>query len=60
MRDFFWGKDFEVDDSVFVREGPLNGLRAVSDSQNRNKLHIHVYAIPSSVMIDVETYRMQI
>ena len=42
----FFGTDFEVDDSVFVKEGPLTGLRGVIDRMDRKKLHIHVDAIP--------------
>jgi transcription antitermination factor NusG len=56
----FVGTDFEVGDSVFVKEGPLTGLRGVIDRLDRNKLHIHVDAIPGSVMIDVEPYQVQL
>ena len=56
----FFGTDFEVGDSVFVKEGPLIGLRGVIDRLDRNKLHIHVDAIPGSVMIDVESYQVQL
>ena len=56
----FFGTDFEVGDSVFVKEGPLTGLRGVIDRFDRNKLHIHVDAIPGSVMIEVEPYQVQL
>jgi transcription antitermination factor NusG len=56
----FFGTDFEVGDSVFVKEGPLTGLRGVIDRLDRNKLHIHVDAIPGSVMIDVEPHQVQL
>ena len=55
----FFGTDFKVGDSVFVREGPLKGLRGVIDRLDRKKLHIHVDAIPGSVMIDVENHQVQ-
>ena len=42
----FLGADFEVGDSVFVKEGPLTGLRGVIDRLDPKKLHIHVDAIP--------------
>ena len=58
--DCFCGTDFEVGDSVFVREGPLTGLRGVIDRLDRKKLHIHVDAIPGSVMIDVEPDQVQL
>ena len=57
--DCFCGTDFEVGDAVFVREGPLTGLRGVIDRLDRNKLHIHVDAIPGSVMIYVEPHQVQ-
>jgi transcription antitermination factor NusG len=56
----FVGTDFEVGDSVFVKEGPLTGLRGVIDRLDRKKLHIRVDAIPGSVMIDVEPYKVQL
>ena len=56
----FYSTDFEVGDAVFVREGPLTGLRGVIDRLDRNKLHIHVDAIPSSVMIDVEPHQVRL
>ena len=56
----FIGKDFEIGDAVFVREGPLTGLRGVIDRLDRKKLHIHVDAIPGSVMIEVEPYQVQL
>jgi len=58
--DVFFGTDFEVGDSVFVNEGPLTGLRGVIDRLDRNKLHIHVDVIPGSVMIDVESHKVQL
>jgi transcription termination/antitermination protein NusG len=56
----FFGADFEIGDSVFIREGPLTGLRGVIDRLDRNKLHIHVDAIPGSVMIDIEPHQVQL
>ena len=56
----FFGTDFEVGDYVFVKEGPLTGLRGVIDRLDRKKLHIHVDAIPGSVMIDVEMHQVQL
>ena len=58
--DYFCGTDFEVGDAVFVRDGPLTGLRGVIDRLDRKKLHIHVDAIPGSVMIDVEPHQVQL
>ena len=58
--DCFCGTDFEVGDAVFVREGPLTGLRGVIDRLDRKKLHIHVDAITGSVMIDVEPHQVQL
>ena len=59
-RSCFFGADFEVGDAVFVREGPLTGLRGVIERLDRKKLHIHVDAIPGSVMIDVEPHQVQL
>ena len=56
----FFGTDFEVGDLVFVKEGPLTGLRGVIDRLDNKKLHIHVDAIPGSVMIDVEPHEVQL
>jgi transcription antitermination factor NusG len=56
----FFGKNFEVGDSVFVKQGPLTGLRGVIDRLDHKKLHIHVDAIPGSVMIDVEPHQVQL
>ena len=56
----FFGTDFEVGNSVFVKEGPLTGLRGVIDRLDHKKLHIHVDAIPGSVMIDVEPHQVQL
>ena len=58
--DCFYGTYFEVGDAVFVREGPLTGLRGVIDRLDHKKLHIHVDAIPGSVMIDVEPHQLQL
>ena len=58
--DCFCGTDFKVGDAVFVREGLLKGLRGVIDRLDRKKLHIHVDAIPGSVMIDVEPHQVQL
>ena len=58
--DCFCDTDFEVGDAVFVREGPLTGLRGAIDRLDRKKLHIHVDAIPGSVMIDVEPHQVQL
>ena len=56
----FFGTDFAVGDSVIVREGPLTGLRGVIDRLDSKKLHIHVDAIPGSVMIDVDPHHVQL
>ena len=56
----FVGTDFKVGDPVFVKQGPLTGLRGVIDRMDRKKLHIHVDAIPGSVMIDVEPHQVQL
>ena len=56
----FYGSDFEVGDSVFVKEGPLTGLKGVIDRLDNKKLHIYVDAIPGSVMIDAESYQLQL
>ena len=56
----FVGTDFEIGDSVFVKEGPLTGLRGVVDRLDNKILHIHVDAIPGSVMIDVEPQQVQL
>lgn len=56
----FLGADFEVGDSVFVRESPLIGLRGVIVRLDCKKQYIHVDAIPGSVMIDVEPYQVQL
>ena len=58
--DCFCGTDFEVGDAVFVREGPLTGLRGVIDRLDSKKLHIHVDVIPGSVMIEVEQHQVQL
>ena len=58
--DCFYGKDFQVGDSVFVCEGPLTGLRGVIDRLDNKKLHIHLDAIPGSVMIEVEPQFIQL
>ena len=58
--DCFFGTYLEVGDFVFVREGPLTGLRGVIDKLDRKKLHIHVDAIPGSVMIEVEEQQVQL
>ena len=58
--DCFFSTDFEVGDAVFVREGPLTGLRGVIDRLDRKKLHIHIDSIPGSVMIDVEPHQVQL
>ena len=56
----FFGTYFEVGDSVFVREGPLTGLRGVINRMDRKQLHIHVDAIPGSVMIEIEPHQLQL
>ena len=56
----FFGTDFKVGDAVFVCEGPLTGLRGLIHRLDRKKLHIHVDAIPGSVMIDVEPHQVQL
>jgi transcriptional antiterminator NusG len=56
----FFGTYFEFGDAVFVIDGPLTGLRGVIDRLERKKLHIHVDAIPGSVMIEVEPHQVQL
>ena len=56
----FYGSEFEIGDAVFVRGGPLKGLRGVIDRLDSKKLHIHVDAIPGSVMIEVEPNQVQL
>jgi len=56
----FFGESFEVGDPVFVREGPLTGLRGVIDKVDQKKLHIHVDAIPGTVMIFVKPDQVQL
>ena len=58
--DCFHGTDLVVGDAVIVREGPLTGLRGVIDRMDRKKLHIHVDAIPGSVIIDVGSHQVQL
>ena len=58
--DCFFSTNFEIGDAVFVRDGPLTGLRGVIDRLDRKKLHIHIDAIPGSVMIDVEPHQVQL
>ena len=58
--DCFCGTDIEFGDSVFVREGPLSGLQGVIDRMGHKKPHIHLDAIPGSVMIDVEPHQVQL
>ena len=56
----FFGTDFHVGDKVLVREGPLTGLKGIIDRLDHKKLHIHVDAIPGSVMINVDPNQVQI
>ena len=56
----FFFFSFEVGDSVFVKEGPLTGLRGMIDRLDHKKLHIHVDAIPGSVMIEVEPHQVHL
>ncbi len=56
----FHGTELVVGDVVIVSEGPLTGLRGVIDRMDRKKLHIHVDAIPGSVMIEVESHQVQL
>jgi len=58
--DCFYGTDLVVGDAVIVRDGPLSGLRGAIDRMDRNKLYIHVDAIPGSVMIEVEPHQVQL
>ena len=58
--DCFYGTYLEVGDAVFVREGPLTGLRGVIDRLDSKKLYIHVCAIPGSVMVDVKPHQVQL
>ena len=55
----FYNTDFKIGDEVFVREGPLLGLYGVIDKIDRKKLHIHIDAIPGSVMIEIEPRLIQ-
>jgi len=58
--DCFHGTELVVGDVVIVRDGPLTGLRGVIDRMDRKKLHIHVDAIPGSVMVEVYPYQLQL
>ena len=58
--DCFYGTELLVGDAVILREGPLTGLRGVIDRMYRNKIYIHVNAIPGSVMIEVEPHQVQL
>ena len=42
----FHTDDFAIGDAVFVREGPMTGLRGVVDKLDHKKLKIHIDAIP--------------
>ena len=55
----FFATDFAIGDAVLVREGPLTGLKGIIDRIDRKKLHIHVDAIPGSVMIEVNPNQVQ-
>ena len=56
----FFSENFTVGDSVFVREGPLTGLRGVINRLDSKRIHINVDSIPGSVMIEVEPQFVQI
>ena len=58
--DFFFGNRFDIGDAVFVREGPLTGLRGVIDRLDKKKLYIHIDAIPGSVVIDVKSHQVRL
>ena len=58
--NFFLNTKFDVGDEVFVREGPLRGLRGIVDRLDKKKLHIHVDAIPGSVMIEIDPSQLQL
>lgn len=58
--DCFFETDFILGDTVFVREGPLTGLKGVIDRKDQKKLHIHVDSIPGSITIVVEPNKVQI
>ena len=58
--DCFYGDTFQIGDPVFVREGPLTGLKGIVNRLDKNKLHIHVDAIPGTVMIDIEPHQIQL
>ena len=56
----FHSPDFAVGDAVFVREGPLTGLRGVVDRVNRRQLRIHVDAMPGSIVIEIDPRQVQL
>ena len=56
----FFSENFTVGDSVFVREGPLTGLRGIVDRFGSKRIQINVDSIPGSVMIDVEPQFVQL
>ena len=58
--DCFHGPVLVVGDAVIVREGPLTGLRGLIDRMDHKKLYIYVDGIPGSVMIEVETHKVQL
>ena len=58
--DFFFGNRFDIGDAVFVREGPLTGLRGVIDRLDKKKLYIHIDAIPGSVLIEVKSHQVRL
>tara|TARA_B100001250_G_scaffold403972_1_gene419214 strand:+ start:1193 stop:1729 length:537 start_codon:yes stop_codon:yes gene_type:complete len=58
--DCFFGNNLETGDPVLVREGPLSGLRGIIERIDRKNLHIHVDAIPGSVMIKIDPNQVQL
>ncbi len=56
----FHSPDFALGDPVFVREGPLTGLRGVVDKIRRDQLRIHVDALPGSIIIEIDPRQVQL
>tara|TARA_Y100001968_G_scaffold315552_1_gene342276 strand:+ start:1301 stop:1846 length:546 start_codon:yes stop_codon:yes gene_type:complete len=55
----FFATGFAIGDAVLVREGPLTGLKGIIERIDRKRLHIHLDAIPGSVMIEVNPNQVQ-
>ena len=56
----FHSPDVVVGDTVFVREGPLTGLRGVVDRVNRRQLRVHVNAMPGSIVIEIDPRQIEL